>query len=87
MLPNRGDVTAEEFAENYNARMDYVYGGGTKITEDGEWINKNSNAIVIGKNYFTVSSGGESLRFEHGENPQKIDSVCSITPFYFEQCF
>ena len=75
MLPNRGDVTAGEFAENYNARIDFVYGGGTKISKTGEWLPERNSVNISGGNYFTMTAGGESRRFEHGSGPKKIDII------------
>lgn len=75
MLPNRGAVTAEEFAENYNTRLDYVYGGGTKLMETGEWVPEDSEGIRYGDNYVTVSAGGQSRKFQNSGTPKKVDII------------
>lgn len=71
MVPNRGDVTAKEFAENYNNVRNVVYNGGLNITEDGEWIGKYSHDA----DNFTRTVGGESRYFVYGGRPKKIDIV------------
>lgn len=88
MLPNRGDVTAAEFAENYNARMKLEGRGGTKITEDGEWEGKSSYSSG-NRGYFTMTINGESHRFIDGNGPKKIDiktenDIVTEAGFFYE---
>lgn len=71
MLPNRGNVTTEEFIENYNTLRDAVYNGGSKLTGSGEWKEEPQ----YGSKDFSLTAGGETRHFVRGGVPEKIDIV------------
>jgi len=70
--PNRGGVTAAEFAENYNARLKYYDAYGDYITETGEWagVKKYSTA-----QNFTRTYDGKSYTFKQSGTPKQVEII------------
>lgn len=71
MVPNRGNVTTEEFVENYNTLRDVVYNGGLNLLESGEWAAEHR----YDSDRFSTTVGGETRQFERGGFPEKIDII------------
>ena len=47
MPPNRGELTAAQFYENYNFYLDYLNVGGDRLDENGGWVTLPSSGSVI----------------------------------------
>lgn len=88
MLPNKGNITTEEFVENYNTLRDAVYNGGSKISNSGEWIVDyydgstdffttlgGETSYLGNSNGFSMTIDGKTRQFEQGGFPKKIDIV------------
>lgn len=72
MLPNRGNITTEEFVKNYNMLRNMDYSGSSKISNIGEIISTPSSFV---SKEFSVTAGGKTRSFERSGYPEKIDIV------------
>lgn len=65
--PNRGDLTAEEFCENYNFYLDYLkVNSGRRLDENGQWMEVPYSGGTV---YFSLSNtvcSDLELRTENG---------------------
>ena len=74
MLPHQGNLTAAEFAENYNARLDFYGGTGEKIDETGAWV-KEPHLGNVKYGMITSTKNGETRKFTQSGEPERVTIV------------
>lgn len=67
--PNRGELTVEEFAENYNFQMRYYdVQDNTYLGEDGKWLSRMYDGSVI-------AHIGENPEFSYTQENGRVTAV------------